>query len=101
MSENRGHLSLVPPLGAEFDAVEVKTVELPASVDAELELLSPQEREVMRLRLGLDIGRPRNHGEVASMLGMLEPSVALSEIRALGKLRNAGNPKAESQPDAD
>ena len=90
MPEKRDHLRIVPPLSAEFNVVEARMVELPHSVSAELELLSLQEREVMRLRLGLDVGSTRTHSEVAGILGMLEPSVVLCELQALSKLRNAG-----------
>lgn len=66
MPEKRDHLSIVPPLSAEFD-----------------------------------VGSTRTHGEVASILGMLEPSVALCELQALSKLRNAGDMRAASQLNAD
>ena len=99
MPDNREHLSIVPSLGVIEDAITSKTAALPDVVTAELDLLTPQELEVSRLRTGLDIGMTRTHAEVARELGMLVPSVALSEIRALNKLRDSGNARVDSQSD--
>ncbi len=52
-----------------------------------LDRLPEREREVLRLRYGLDGGRPRTLREVARRLGLTPEGVRLAEQRALQKLR--------------
>ena len=53
------------------------------------ECLSPQERQVMILRYGLDGRAPRRQREVAQAVGISRSYVSRIEKRALGKLRQA------------
>lgn len=53
------------------------------------QVLSPQEREVIVLRYGLDGQSPRRQREVAVLTGISRSYVSRIEKRALGKLRQA------------
>jgi RNA polymerase sigma factor (sigma-70 family) len=56
-------------------------------IDAVLATLSPREQEVIRLRCGLDDGRPRTLAEVGRELGVTRERIRQIERRALTKLR--------------
>jgi RNA polymerase primary sigma factor len=60
-----------------------------SSVEDVLESLAGREREVMRLRYGLDDGQPRTQREVAEALGMTLATVQMLDARARKRLRKA------------
>ena len=51
----------------------------------ELQKLSPRERDVMNLRLGLDDGRPRTREEIGQLFGVTKEDILQVEKRALDK----------------
>ena len=60
---------------------------LPAEVARFLSRLSDEERQVLRLRYGLDRGEPRTQGEVGEALQLTAERVRRIERDAIGKLR--------------
>jgi RNA polymerase sigma factor (sigma-70 family) len=60
---------------------------LPAEVSRFLSRLSEEERQVLRLRYGLDRGEPRTQGEVGVALNLTAERVRRIERDAIGKLR--------------
>jgi len=60
---------------------------LPAAVQRLLDVLEPRERDVLRLRFGLDRGEPRTLEEVGAAVGLTRERARQIEGRALGKLR--------------
>ena len=56
---------------------------------AEDKCLTDQERQVIRLRYGLDTGAPKRQREVAAITGISRSYVSRIEKRALEKLRDA------------
>ncbi len=60
---------------------------LPAEVARFLNRLSDEERQVLRLRYGLDRGEPRTQGEVGEALQLTAERVRRIERDAIGKLR--------------
>jgi RNA polymerase primary sigma factor len=60
-----------------------------SSVDDVLSSLTRQEREVMKLRYGLDDGHPRTQREVAELTGMKLSTVQMLDGRAKRRLRRA------------
>jgi RNA polymerase primary sigma factor len=50
--------------------------------------LSPREREVVRLRFGLDDGRARTLQEVANVVGLTREGIRQVETKALASLRS-------------
>jgi RNA polymerase primary sigma factor len=96
-------VSLETPIGKEDDSklgdfIEDKDAETPAmSVTQELlrediiEVmagLSPRERDVLRLRFGLDDGRQRTLEEVGQLFGVTRERIRQIEAKALRKLRH-------------
>jgi RNA polymerase primary sigma factor len=96
-------ISLETPIGKEEDSklgdfIEDKEAETPASsVTQELlrediiEVmagLSPRERDVLRLRFGLDDGRTRTLEEVGQLFGVTRERIRQIEAKALRKLRH-------------
>ncbi len=96
-------ISLETPIGKEEDSklgdfIEDKEAETPASsVTQELlrediiEVmagLSPRERDVLRLRFGLDDGRQRTLEEVGQLFGVTRERIRQIEAKALRKLRH-------------
>jgi len=96
-------ISLETPVGKEEDSrlgdfIEDRQAETPASsVTQELlredlvEVmagLSPRERDVLRLRFGLDDGRTRTLEEVGQLFGVTRERIRQIEAKALRKLRH-------------
>jgi RNA polymerase sigma factor (sigma-70 family) len=69
-----------------FDAAAATL--LPAEVARLLAELDPRERDVLRLRYGLDRGEPRTLEEVGSAFGLTRERIRQIEARALSKLRH-------------
>jgi len=61
---------------------------LPGDVQRLLVGLDPRERDVLRLRYGLDRGEPRTLEEVGAAFGLTRERIRQIEGRALGKLRH-------------
>jgi len=96
-------VSLETPIGKEADSrlgdfIEDREAETPASsVTQELlrlhivevmSGLSPRERDVLRLRFGLDDGRQRTLEEVGQLFGVTRERIRQIEAKALRKLRH-------------
>ncbi len=70
---------------------EVATGLLGAEVDKLLSSLDDREREVLRLRFGVDRGEPRTLDEVGEKLGLTRERIRQIEVRAMSKLRHPSN----------
>ena len=96
-------LSLETPIGKEEDSrlgdfIEDHATEAPANAVAHellredltevLSGLSPRERDVLRLRFGLDDGRQRTLEEVGQLFGVTRERIRQIEAKALRKLRH-------------
>ena len=57
-------------------------------VDGALQELSPRERQVLRMRFGLEDGRDRTLGEIGEELGVSRERIRQIESEALSKLRH-------------
>jgi RNA polymerase primary sigma factor len=55
-----------------------------------MEGLSHRERDVLRLRFGLDDGRQRTLEEIGEMFGLTIERIRQIEVKALRKLRHPG-----------
>lgn len=96
-------LSLETPIGKEEDSrlgdfIEDREAKAPATTVAHellredlaevLGSLSPRERDVLRLRFGLDDGRQRTLEEVGQLFGVTRERIRQIEAKALRKLRH-------------
>jgi RNA polymerase primary sigma factor len=103
MQSARQPVSLETPLGNEDsagtlgDLIADRTVRTPHEMAAQgmlrrhmddaMQVLSPRERQVLRLRYGLAGGREHTLGEIADQLGVTSERVRQIESAALSKLR--------------
>ena len=103
MQSARQPVSLETPLGNEDsagtlgDLIADRTVRTPHEVAAQgmlrrhmddaMQVLSPRERQVLRLRYGLAGGREHTLGEIADQLGVTSERVRQIESAALSKMR--------------
>jgi len=103
-ASSRQPISLETPLGNEDssgtlgDLIADRTVRTPHDLaahsmlrrhmDDAMQVLSPRERQVLRLRYGLDGGREHTLGEIADQLGVTSERVRQIESAALSKLRH-------------
>jgi len=96
-------LSLETPIGKEEDSrlgdfIEDREAEAPVIAVAQellredlqdvLNTLSPRERDVLRLRFGMDDGRQRTLEEVGQLFGVTRERIRQIEAKALRKLRH-------------
>ena len=101
-------LSLETPIGKEEDSrlgdfIEDKDADAPAMTVAHellredlaevLSSLSPRERDVLRLRFGMDDGRQRTLEEVGQLFGVTRERIRQIEAKALRKLRHPNRSK--------
>ncbi|MDQ6669298.1 MAG: sigma-70 family RNA polymerase sigma factor [Chloroflexota bacterium] len=103
-SSSRQPISLETPLGNEDssgtlgDLIADRSVRTPHDLaahsmlrrhmDDAMQVLAPRERQVLRLRYGLDGGRDHTLGEIADQLGVTSERVRQIESAALSKLRH-------------
>lgn len=102
VSANRTPVSLETPLGKEEDSrlgdfiADAESTQpdstatdelLRNDIDVVLNSLLPREREVIRLRYGLDDGRERTLEEVGQLFGITRERVRQIEFKAMRKLR--------------
>jgi RNA polymerase primary sigma factor len=64
------------------------------AINEALSTFSPRERDVLRLRFGLDDGRQRTLEEVATLFGVTRERIRQIEAKALRKLRHANRPQS-------
>ena len=64
---------------------------VPAALDELLSGLDEREREVLRLRYGLDRGEPRTLEEVGARFELTRERIRQIEVRAMSKLRHPSN----------
>ncbi len=101
-------LSLETPIGKEEDSrlgdfIEDKDADAPVITVAHellredlaevLSSLSPRERDVLRLRFGMDDGRQRTLEEVGQLFGVTRERIRQIEAKALRKLRHPNRSK--------
>ena len=101
-------LSLETPIGKEEDSrlgdfIEDKEADAPIKTVASellredlaevLCTLSPRERDVLRLRFGMDDGRQRTLEEVGQLFGVTRERIRQNEAKALRKLRHPNRSK--------
>jgi RNA polymerase primary sigma factor len=103
MQSARQPVSLETPLGTEDssgtigDLIADRSVRSPHELAAHsmlkrhmedaMQVLAPRERQVLRLRYGLDDGREHTLGEIADVLGVTSERVRQIESAALSKMR--------------
>ena len=101
-------ISLETPIGKEDDSKIVDFIKADSS-DAPIKkvssdllkehiaevlcMLSPRERDVLRLRFGLEDGRQRTLEEVGQLFGVTRERIRQIEAKALRKLRNPNRSK--------
>ena len=101
-------LSLETPIGKEEDSrlgdfIEDKEADAPIKTVASellkedlqevMKQLSPRERDVLRLRFGMDDGRQRTLEEVGQLFGVTRERIRQIEAKALRKLRHPNRSK--------
>jgi len=101
-------LSLETPIGKEEDSrlgdfIEDKDADAPVKMVASellkedlqevMKQLSPRERDVLRLRFGMDDGRQRTLEEVGQLFGVTRERIRQIEAKALRKLRHPNRRK--------
>lgn len=74
-----------------LNALRKRTIEIFAG-------LSPRERDVIRLRFGLDDGRPRSHEEIGALFGVTSARVRTLERNALAKFGTPSPPDPPRRP---
>ena len=79
---------LVEDVGASSPFDHAAATLLPSAVAQMLSGLEPRERDVLRLRYGLDRGDPRTLEEVGDAFGLTRERIRQIEARALSKLRH-------------
>jgi len=80
------HDALAPAEAASFTMLKEQ-------LESVLESLTPRERKVLKLRFGLDDGRPRTLEEVGREFGVTRERIRQIEAKALRKLRHPSRSK--------
>ncbi len=80
------HDALAPAEAASFTMLKEQ-------LEGVLETLSPRERKVLKLRFGLDDGKPRTLEEVGREFGVTRERIRQIEAKALRKLRHPSRSK--------
>ena len=91
VSENNkdSYMTLVQTIFAQNISIEnIDTSNLRKTIAEVFMTLSPRERDVLRLRFGMDDGRKRYHKEIAQLFGVTEEDIRIIEAKALRKLRH-------------
>ena len=78
---------IADPTAASPEDVAMSEV-IPAEITRLLGVLDKREREVLRLRFGLDQGEPRTFDEVGARFNLTREGIRQIESRALAKLRH-------------
>ena len=84
---------MVPDPSAESPFEMAATALLPSEIDKLLSPLDPRERDILKLRFGLDRGEPRTLEEVGEFFNLTRERIRQIEARAMSKLRH---PSADS-----
>jgi RNA polymerase sigma factor (sigma-70 family) len=79
---------LVEDLGAVSPSEAAEAALLPGQVAKMLVCLDDREREIIRLRFGLDRGEPRTLEEVGARFGLTRERIRQIEARAMSKMRH-------------
>ncbi len=87
--------SFVADPAAQKDIEDMFKVLLRHEISTALDELSEREAEVLKLRFGLDDGRPRTLEEVGKELGVTKERIRQIESKALGRLRLSRSPFAK------
>lgn len=74
---------------AHHDAPPEESGDAPTIVMAAFSSLTPRQQEVMALRFGFADGRELTQIDVAIRLGVSQPTIAITEERAMRRLRQA------------
>jgi RNA polymerase sigma factor (sigma-70 family) len=72
-----------------FEAAAISL--LPRQVARYLEQLDEREREILRLRFGIDRGEPRTLEEIGKCFNLTRERIRQIEARAMSKLRHPSN----------
>jgi RNA polymerase primary sigma factor len=75
-----------------------EAADLSVRLQSALDELHPRERQVLRLRFGLDRGHERTLGEVGDELGISRERIRQIEAEGLGKLRRMPNVRRDLLP---
>jgi DNA-directed RNA polymerase sigma subunit (sigma70/sigma32) len=82
---------LVEDRGAPTPFEAAATALLPGEIEKLIAALDPRERQVLRLRFGLDRGEPRTLEEVGAHFSLTRERIRQIEARAMSKLRHPTN----------
>lgn len=92
--EEDSHLGdFIPDDDAQAPADAAAYLLLKEQLEDVLETLTPREKKVLRLRFGLDDGRPRTLEEVGQVFGVTRERIRQIEAKALRKLRHPSRSK--------
>ncbi|HEY1292404.1 MAG TPA: sigma-70 family RNA polymerase sigma factor [Chloroflexota bacterium] len=85
-------------LAGEAPSKSTEAADLSERLQAALDELHPRERQVLRLRFGLDRGHERTLGEVGEQLGISRERIRQIEAEGLTKLRRMPSVKRDLLP---
>jgi RNA polymerase primary sigma factor len=92
--EEDSHLGdFIPDEDAQAPADAAAYLLLKEQLEDVLETLTPREEKVLRLRFGLDDGKPRTLEEVGQVFGVTRERIRQIEAKALRKLRHPSRSK--------
>ncbi len=83
----------IPTSPSSEEPISVTQELLRKDINEVLSVLSPREREVLRLRFGLDDGRQRSLEDVGNLFGVTRERIRQIEAKALRKLRHPNRRK--------